>query len=207
MPRGGPEPLKPGTVAVDRTSIDCVTEKVGVCQMRPRLIRQRRTTAERSGGVRDERGAGLVELALALPVFVSIMLGTITSGLAINENIQLSHAAREGARYGATIPLNEVFSSGTWASNVRSVVVERFGDDLAAGDVCVAVVSGSPGTPVSASHTTNGDGTACYDDSASGVTDVRVQVVAEVGSFIDTVLVRYDLDLRSEATAKHESNG
>ena len=155
----------------------------------------------------DDRGAGLVELALAVPVIVSLMLGTITTGLALNDDIQLSHAAREGARYGATVPVNEVFGSGTWATNVREVVIERYGDDLATSGVCVSMVAGSPAVPVSSAHTTKSDGTACYDDSASGVTDTRVQVVATVDSFIDTVFVRHDLTLTSEATAKHESNG
>lgn len=135
------------------------------------------------------------------------MLGTITSGLALNDDLQLTHAAREGARYGATVPDIEVFATGNWATNVRTVVIERFGTGLPAADVCVALVSGSPPSPISASHTTNGDGTACYSDAGSGVTDARVQVTVEKDSFIDTVLWRHDIVLESEATAKHESNG
>ena len=169
------------------------------------MIRIQRDTVDRSP--ERERGAGLVELALAIPVFVTIMLGTITSGMAINDDLQLTHAAREGARYGATIPVVEVFASGTWATNVRAVAIERFGDGLTAADVCVALVTGSPPSPISAAHTTKGDGTACYNDAASGVSDDRVQVTVTKDTFIDTVFYRHDVTLLSEATAQHESNG
>jgi hypothetical protein len=149
----------------------------------------------------------MVELALAMPVLMVLLLGTVTSALALNDDIQLTHAAREGARYGATVPYDEVFSSGTWAGNVRLVAVERFGTGLAASDVCVALVEGSSPTPLSADHTTRGDGTACYDDSASGVTDARVQVTAGKASEIDTGFYSFPLNLSSEAVARHESNG
>ena len=155
----------------------------------------------------DDRGAALVEMAIAVPVFVSIMLGTITSGLALNDELQVTHAAREGARYGATVPDAEVFSSGTWATNVRVVVVDRFGSGLAPGDVCVALVEGASPVPLSATHTTKSDGSACYDDSSAGVVSARVQVTVEKASFIDTALYRHDMVLSSEAVAQHESNG
>ena len=153
-----------------------------------------------------ERGAGFVELALAAPVLVSLLLGTVTSALALNDDLQLTHAAREGARYGAAVPAEETFSSGTWADNVRDVVVERFGDDLDPTAVCVALVTGSGATPISAAHTTNSDGTGCYLDG-SGMTDARVQVTISRDASIDTGFYSHDLELSSEATAMHESNG
>ena len=160
---------------------------------------------ERRGA--GQRGAAMVEMALILPALVMLLLGTVSSGLALNDNMQLTHATREGARYGATVPDDESFSSGTWAENVQVVVVERFGGDLQQSDVCVALVSGSPGVPLSGSHTTKADGTGCYDDSSSGVTDVRVQVVGAKESVIETGFYTYDLDLSAQAAAKHESNG
>ena len=156
---------------------------------------------------RGDRGTGMVELAFAVPLFVSMMLGTITSGLALNDDLQLAHAAREGARYGATVPDAESFTSGTWATNVRQVVLEQFGDELTVDSVCIALVTGSPAIPVSADHTTNIDGTACYDDSGSGVTNARVQVTAAKQASIDAAFFRHDVLLTSQATAQHESNG
>lgn len=166
-----------------------------------------RSTRRLSGDRSGERGAGLVELALSLPILIVLLLGTITSALALNDDIQLTHAAREGARHGATVPADEVFGSGNWATNMRNVVVERFGDGLATGDVCVALVDSSPPSPLSTDHTTRGDGRACYDDSASGLVDARVQVTATRASSIDTGLYSFDLTLESEAAARHESNG
>ena len=142
-----------------------------------------------------------------MPVLVALLLGTVTTGLALNDDLQLTHATREGARYGASVPEDEVFSSGTWAENVRTLVLERFGSGLSANDVCVSLVLGTPGTPLSSSHTTKIDGTACYDDSAGGMTDLRVQVTATTPATIDAALYTYDMTLSSEATAKHESNG
>lgn len=156
---------------------------------------------------RDDRGAALVEFALILPLLVALLLGTVTTGFAVNDDLQLTHAAREGARYGATVPVDELFSLGTWAENVSDLAVERFGDGLGSSDVCVSLVLGNPGAPLSVGHTTKADGTACYDDSAAGVTDLRVQVTASTPATIETGLYTYKMTLSSEATAKHESNG
>jgi Flp pilus assembly pilin Flp len=157
---------------------------------------------------RDDRGAAMVEFALVMPLLVTFLLGAFTTGLAINDGLQLTHSAREGARYGASIPEDEVFSSGTWAENVRTLVIERFGDGLATSDVCVSLVIGSsPGVPLSSAHTTKSDGTACYDDSAAGMIDLRVQVAASKPAAIYTAFYTHDMTLSSEAIAKHESNG
>jgi Flp pilus assembly protein TadG len=157
--------------------------------------------------MRGDDGAALVEFALVMPFLVVVLLGTVTSGLALNDDIQLTHSAREGARYGATVPDDESFGSGTWATNVRKVVVDRFGGGITAVDVCVSLVQGSPAVPLSANHTTDAGGAACYDDSASGVTSARVQVTAERDVTIDTGLYSIDVTLESEAVAQHESNG
>ncbi|NIR39610.1 MAG: pilus assembly protein, partial [Actinobacteria bacterium] len=63
--------------------------------------------------LRGDEGAALVEFALILPFLLVVMLGTITSGFALNDDIQLTHSAREGARYGATVPEDETFTTGT----------------------------------------------------------------------------------------------
>lgn len=154
-----------------------------------------------------DHGAALVEFALAMPLLVVLLLGTVTSGLALNDDMQLTHSSREGARYGATIPDAQTFASGTWAENVRDLAINRFGPGLNPGDVCVALVGASPPVPLSGGHTTKSDGTACYDDSASGIVDARVQVTATTNAVIDTGLYTFDVVLDSQATAKHESNG
>lgn len=57
-----------------------------------------------AGCRRAGRGQSLVELALALPFLLLLLLGTIDIGRAFFDYIQLRNAAYEGARYGARFP-------------------------------------------------------------------------------------------------------
>lgn len=59
----------------------------------------------RSGKRGDARsGQGMVELALALPLLLLLMLGTIDIGRVFFDYVQLRNAVREGAGYGARMP-------------------------------------------------------------------------------------------------------
>ena len=49
-------------------------------------------------------GQGIVELALAVPVMLLLMLGTIDIGRVFFDYIELRNGAREGAGYGARLP-------------------------------------------------------------------------------------------------------
>ena len=55
------------------------------------------------GRWREETGANAVEFALVLPILLMLVFGGITGGLLYNQQQQLTHAAREGARYAATL--------------------------------------------------------------------------------------------------------
>lgn len=48
-----------------------------------------------------ERGAVAVEMAIVLPLLLLILLGIIEFGRALNVQVSLTQAAREGARYAA----------------------------------------------------------------------------------------------------------
>jgi len=52
-------------------------------------------------GRRRDRGAAAVEMALVLPLLISMLFGVIDFGRLFNAEIQLSQAAREGARIAA----------------------------------------------------------------------------------------------------------
>jgi Flp pilus assembly protein TadG len=52
-------------------------------------------------GHRRDRGAAAVEMALVLPLLISMLFGVIDFGRVFNAEIQLSQAAREGARIAA----------------------------------------------------------------------------------------------------------
>jgi len=49
-----------------------------------------------------ERGQALVELALALPILVVLLLGILEVGMLLHAYLTVEHGAREGARLGAT---------------------------------------------------------------------------------------------------------
>lgn len=50
-----------------------------------------------------ERGQGMVELSMVLPVFMLLLLAMLEFGLAFDQNISLTYATREGARVGAAL--------------------------------------------------------------------------------------------------------
>lgn len=54
----------------------------------------------RSRIVRDERGAAVIEMAIALPVLVGMIYGIFTLGQLFEANAGMQHALGEGARYG-----------------------------------------------------------------------------------------------------------
>src|SRR5215213_9910218 len=85
---------------------------------------------------RSERGAVFFEFTLVLPLFLSLILGVYTGGMAYTNKIALVDAVREGARYGASLPTgNAPNALTTWQASVRDRVVASSGGALVAGDV------------------------------------------------------------------------
>jgi Flp pilus assembly protein TadG len=168
-------------------------------------------THPRRDGDERERGAALVEFVVLVPLFVILIMGMVTAGIVYNHKLDLVHAAREGARYGVTIPQNTCSltpnpcGTKTWAQLVQSVVVQRSDGDVTTGQVCVALVSGSTGAPIGSAFTTNGDGSHCYDDGNAD-TGIRVQVqIVRSGDAINAAFFRVPVTLTSHATAKFET--
>ena len=101
----------------------------------------------RHGPRRSERGAVFLEFALVLPLLLSLVLGIFTGGQAYSNKIGLVEAVREGARYGASLPMgNDNAALATWKDRVRNRVVDASGGDVRAADVCVEWVAPSGGT-------------------------------------------------------------
>ncbi|MEQ1726810.1 MAG: TadE family protein [Vicinamibacterales bacterium] len=61
---------------------------------------------------RSERGAALVELAVALPLLLLIMVGTIDFGRAFRTAMIVTNAARTGAQFGSQTPVNATNTAG-----------------------------------------------------------------------------------------------
>ena len=53
------------------------------------------------GGIKDEKGGSLIELALAVPILVLILLGTAEFARVEYAGIEVSNAAMAGVQYGA----------------------------------------------------------------------------------------------------------
>ncbi|MFN8629538.1 MAG: TadE family protein [Chloroflexota bacterium] len=120
------------------------------------MIRRRRTAFTAWRGSRPgqrgrragERGQGLVEFALLLPVLMTMLLAMLEFGTAFNHQLTLGYAVREGARIGADL----VNGGGTLgcntgqspnAANVDGVIIEA-----------IDRVLSSSGSPVPASQVT-----------------------------------------------------
>ncbi len=65
---------------------------------------------------KNEKGASAVEFALILPILVLLIFGIVEFGIAFNNYITITHAAREGARLAA-VDLNN--------PDLKAIIVER----------------------------------------------------------------------------------
>jgi len=91
-----------------------------------------------SGRLRSERGAIFLEFAVILPLLMAVILGIFTGGQAYSDKISVMEAVREGARYGASLPMGSGAGAvATWESSVANRVVAASGGDIALADVCV----------------------------------------------------------------------
>jgi Flp pilus assembly protein TadG len=103
-----------------------------------------------------DRGAAAVEFALLLPLLLLLLFGIIDAGRAINTQITLTQAAREGARLASLGQPNSTVVSGTRAAafGLSPVTVTVTGCPPGAGPTTSATVSVSYGftfvTPIGA---------------------------------------------------------
>jgi Flp pilus assembly protein TadG len=144
----------------------------------------------------------LVEFAIIMPVLFMIVFGMLTGGMVMNRQLSLTHATREAARYGATVTQDQ-YPPAQWAQHVREVAVQRSGGELAAANVCVALVGQNAANPPQTVVYSSTNGTSpCIAD---GVHSWRVQVTATLpGQEINGIFFSVPLTLTSDATAKHE---
>jgi Flp pilus assembly protein TadG len=138
-----------------------------------------------------DEGASAVEFALLFPVFLLLVFGMISAGQGYSHKIAITQAAREGSRYGSTLPIppDTGQSIANWLSDVLAATIAAGTPDLNASTavpgqwVCVAYIApNAGGSQPTQSLTKVGDaapvqsGTPCWDDTASGMTTPRVQV-------------------------------
>ena len=96
-----------------------MTEGTAILRWGPAVDRARSGTS--SWGA--DRGAAAVEFALLLPLLLLLVFGIIDFGRAINAQITLTQAAREGARLAALSQSNVVSRTQAAATGLSGVTV------------------------------------------------------------------------------------
>jgi TadE-like protein len=91
---------------------------------------------------RRERGQGIVEFALVLPIFMMLLLIILEFGLAFNHSLTVGLATREGARVGAALATGGV----TDCTDTQTINVDQ---QIIAG---LQRILKSPGSDVVMSH-------------------------------------------------------
>ncbi|MHB8670219.1 MAG: TadE/TadG family type IV pilus assembly protein [Acidimicrobiales bacterium] len=159
-----------------------------------------------------EEGAALVEFAIVLLVLSMLTLGTLDAGTAYYHKEQITHASREGARYGAALPTTGSGVTGaTWAASVVQVTQARANGSLNSAPgvtICAALVQGANTVYDPSGNGTNPYSTAgsitCFNDGgADGA--LRVQVRAVRPATLNAVAFSTSLTLVSQAVARFES--
>lgn len=191
------------------------------------MVRNRRR------GGHGEDGAALVEFALIFPVFMTIVLGMFTGGITYNRDLSINHAAREGARYGATLAKSGLtagvggLDATAWTAAVRDRVVQAAAGDIDINDsgtwVCVALVQGGAApdggkkplvdalgnkfTLTTAGGAPGIDG--CYDDGLGALSNPdgqpRVHVQVRRPGKIQGLFFSIDVTLNRSGTARYEA--
>ncbi|NLG49997.1 MAG: pilus assembly protein [Chloroflexi bacterium] len=91
----------------------------------------------------EQRGASLVELALVLMLLLLMVMGIVDLGRAFNDQIVLTNACREGARYASRFPAD---SAGIIEVTRRAA--EGNGIDPDAIEVTITGLGASEGQPI-----------------------------------------------------------
>ena len=149
----------------------------------------------------DERGAALVEFALLLPLVMAVLLGMVTGGHAYFQKISLVDAAREGARYGASLKYDAASGGlASWETSVKERVVQLSGGQLSAANVCVKLV-----TPTGANFGCGvGDPPGSERDPTVLAPAKLVKVSATKVATIETIFFTSHPTLSAEVVARYE---
>lgn len=131
----------------------------------------------------SDRGAAAVEFVLVLPLFLMLVFGTVSAGFAFERWLNVIQAARETARFAATLPVPP--SPGTiddWFTEVGAVAVETAGIDPADSGsyfICIRFVNdvGPALAPATQLRTWGSLSTAGATCTSSTAGDNRVEVV------------------------------
>jgi Flp pilus assembly pilin Flp len=151
---------------------------------------------------RELDGASAVEFAILLPVLLVLIFGTIYGAALYNSQQTLTHAAREGARFAATLPREAFPSDAAWQGEVvnRAAGVLDTDRPISPGEVsiCVRFYEEAGGS-------FDNGATACPAPSTpGGMQGPRVEVSATRGSSLELGVRSIPLTLSASAVARYE---
>lgn len=157
----------------------------------------------------SDNGASLVEFALILPVFVVLIFGMITGGIALSQQNSVKNAVREASRFAAvsdigTTPADLTTYLDSVIEQVEDASTGDLGDDVEGNRVCVAYTGdGSAFTSrvKDGASITAGSG-SCFVDSVG--TRARTQVLAERKTEIGAIFFEIPIDLESKSVSRYE---
>lgn len=165
---------------------------------------------------RQERAAALVELAIALPLIVMLVVGMVSAGIAYNHQLGLSHAARDSGRFGATLPISNYSDIDEWLDEVATAAVADATGTLGVGlpghYVCVAFVhpAGTLENDETRRRIDDGgsvsyaDDLTCFDDERP-ISERRVQVAVRRDTVFSVVFFSTTLTLSSDGVNRFEA--
>ena len=178
--------------------------------------RGRTTRGEPKPAGTADKGAALVELAFALPLVIMLIVGMVSAGLAYNHQLSLTHAAREGGRYAATLPVTNFADMEAWLNEIADQVVLDATDTLNPGtpgrEICVAYVHPDGADPSdSTARVILDDGGSeflpdqdCFVDGRPS-DERRVQVVASRNVDFNVVFFSTTVILDAQAVSRFEA--
>jgi Flp pilus assembly protein TadG len=148
-------------------------------------MRMRKRTGRRPASRHNRRGAVMIEMALVLPLFLMVMLGTIEFGRAIMVTHMLANATRDGARLAILDQMDESTITTLVESSAQSMI--------------------GPGTySATVTVTPRGDSSASGLSSAERGDEVRVRVTVPLRSVSFFMLYMRDMDLAGSCVMRHE---
>jgi hypothetical protein len=142
---------------------------------------------------KPDRGAALTEAAIVLPLLMLLTFGIWTTARAWNENNTMEHAAREAARFGATV---DPWDPGSSPGEIRAVAdADMRASSIAVGEIhgCIELV-------------TDGNASSCDGTHANNTGTDQVFVRLEYPNYeLQFLFFSVTIDMRSTAISRHEA--
>lgn len=156
----------------------------------------------------NEHGAATVEFALLAILLFMLIFGGISAAISISQANALQTAAREGVRFGATLPTADTAAG---LDDIISVAISAATGDLGTSvpgrRICASFGDGSAwiSRTLTGTATTPVTGSAsCFTDGRPAGGEERVQVVVERDTTIEAIVFSTDVTISGEAVARYE---